>query len=89
MLLRVDERVCAADVYDGDVVTHPVSGETVTVVTMMQLTPLVMISVRGRHEINPLDNDASNDLLNAVPVDELALDPEQVVHRQWRSAAPH
>jgi len=87
MLLRVDERVCAADVYDGDVVTHPVSGGMVTVVAMMQLTPLVMISVPGRHEIDPLD--ASSDLLNAVPVDEVALDPAQVVHRHWRSAAPY
>ncbi|WP_405219546.1 hypothetical protein [Agrococcus sp. Ld7] len=30
MLLRSDEWSTAAQVYDGDVVTHPISGETVT-----------------------------------------------------------
>lgn len=81
----MDAWTTAAEVYDGDVVVHPVSGVTVTIVMMMQLRPMVMISVPGIVEFDPLDN-ASINAIDVVEEDELSLEPDDAIYRRWRYA---
>ncbi|WP_347755876.1 hypothetical protein [Agrococcus sp. ProA11] len=83
MLQRRDEWLTAGGVYDGDVVIHPVAGDTVTIVMMMQLRPMEMCFVSGVVEFDPLDSKSLNAIDDAGQ-GELVIDPSDAIYRIWR-----
>lgn len=85
VLRRVDEWVTAAEIYDGDVVAHPLTDKAVTIAAMMQLRPLKMIYLGGVIEFDPRDNTTGDELF-AEGAGELDLQPDTPVLRLFQYA---